>query len=523
VTAAPGFQKGGGWGRSGGSFVVSEPHLLARVHHIRLLGRALEGLLWLAVAGSALAFGAVHPWAYRALWALCVLTAGVALARGGLVARLRRSLGAQPIGLHSTGRWIVKNPEEGGALTWRLDLGAPVVPRVPLLWPGLAFVGFVVALQLVPWDGEALTVSTEATRRGLAFVATLLALHLAAAVAFTDAGGPRRLQKLVAGLGFVMGFVALIQLATGSERIYGFFETWEGGTIFGPFVNRNHFAGYMLMVIPVGLGLLAQAWRRYRRRVGDSPNVRRRLVAMGSDQGTRLPYAALPPLVAIAALFASSSRGGILAFLAALALAAIGLKSRKGTPAWAAALVFVAVTLIWFGLDRLEVRFLTATDDVPGRTVVWEESVQQMEGPRWLTGYGLNTFAEVLSRVPAWQLPEGATPWPELIRDELLSGERYGYRSPGDLPGMSWYREAHNDYVQLLVETGLPGLALGLWGAFAALVAARHHPWLLAALVGPLLHALVDFDFQIPAIPVLFVVLAALAAAPAASGRRRAS
>jgi O-antigen ligase len=270
----------------------------------------------------------------------------------------------------------------------------------------------------------------------------------------------------------------------------------------------------MLMVIPVALALLAEAWRRYRRRVGDHPNLRRRLVAMGSEEGTRLLYAALPPLVGIAALFASTSRGGILAFLAALALAAIGLKSRKGTPAWAAALVFVGVTLAWFGLQRLEVRFIRATDDVPGRTEVWKESVGLMEGPRWLTGYGFDTFAEALSRVAAWKLPEGATPWPEPIRDELLSGERYGYRAPGDLPGMSWYREAHNDYVQLLVETGLPGLALGLWGALAALLAARRDPWLLAALVGPLLHALVDFDFQIPAIPVLFVILAALAAAP---------
>jgi O-antigen ligase len=518
--SGPGVQKGGAWATSGDSFVVSEPHLLALVRRIRLLGRALEALLWLTVAGSALAYGAVHPWAYEALWSLCALIGVVALSRVALVARARRSLGAQPIGLHSAGRWIVRNPDEGGPLTWRCDLGAPLLPKAPLLWPGLAVVAFA-ALQLVPWGGEPITVSPAATRRGLTFVATLLALHLSAAVAFADPGARRRLRSVVAGLGVVMGFVALIQLATGTERIYGFFETWEGGAIFGPFVNRNHFAGYMLMVIPVALSLLAEAWRRYRRRVGDHPNLRRRLVAMGSDEGTRLLYAALPPLVAIAALLASTSRGGILAFLAALALAAIGLKSRKGTPAWAAALVFVAVTLAWFGLQRLEVRFVKATDDVPGRTVVWRESVELMEGGRWLTGYGLDTFAEAHSRVPAWRLPAGATPWPEPVREALLSGERYGYRAPGDLPGMSWYREAHNDYVQLLVETGVPGLALGLWAVLAALVAARRDPWLLAALVGPLLHALVDFDFQIPAIPVLFVTLTALAAAPSALRSRR--
>ena len=92
----------------------------------------------------------------------------------------------------------------------------------------------------------------------------------------------------------------------------------------------------------------------------------------------------------------------------------------------------------------------------------------------------------------------------------LAAGERLGYRAPGDLPGLAWYREAHSDWVQLLVETGIPGLLVGLWAALAALAAARRDPWLFAALAGVLMHVFVDFDLQIPAIPALFVVLAAL-------------
>jgi O-antigen ligase len=232
-------------------------------------------------------------------------------------------------------------------------------------------------------------------------------------------------------------------------------------------------------------------------------------VGLQTAEGTRLIWAAIPPLAGIAALLASTSRGGILAFLAALALAAAGLRARRGTPAWAVALVFAGMALSWFGLERLEVRFVRAADDAPGRTVVWRESVEAMRGARWAAGYGLNTFGQAISRVPAWALPRGATPWPEPVDAVFRSGQRVGYRAPGDLPGLAWYREAHNDYVQLLVETGVIGLAVGLWAALAALAAARRDPWLFAALAGVLMHSFVDFDLQIPAIPALFVCLAA--------------
>ena len=65
-------------------------------------------------------------------------------------------------------------------------------------------------------------------------------------------------------------------------------------------------------------------------------------------------------------------------------------------------------------------------------------------------------------------------------------------------------------FLQLLVETGVPGLLIGLWGALAVLHAARRDPWRFAALAGVLMHAFVDLDLQIPAISALLVVLAAV-------------
>jgi hypothetical protein len=489
---------------------VSSPDILRQARFARVLTELLEASVWAVVAVSVAAFGSVHHWAYAPLWIGCFATAVVALARAVALAGLRQRLGPHQVAFHVSGRWLVVDPHPSDrALAWMVDLGEPALPRGALLLPGIAFVGLTL-LQLVPVGGGPVSIAPEATRRGITFVIAFLLLHQSAAAAFAHPGARRRFRTMLAWLGAVLGLVALVQLATGTRRIYGLFESIEGGHPYGTFVNRNHFAGYMLLVVPIALGLLAEAWRAYARRVGESANARRSLVGLQTTEGTALVYAALPPFIGIAALLGSTSRGGILAFFAALALAAVGVRSRRGAPAWAAALVFTAAALAWFGLERLEVRFLRAADDAPGRTVVWNESIAAMRGWRWVAGHGYNAFAEALSRVPAWALPEGATPWPAGTEPALLAGEPVGYRAPGDLPGLAWYREAHSDYVQLLVETGVAGLAIGLWAALAALAAARRDPWLFASLAGLLIHVFVDFDLQIPAIAALFVVLSAL-------------
>src|SRR4029077_20497982 len=58
------------------------------------------------------------------------------------------------------------------------------------------------------------------------------------------------------GIGTVMALAGIAQRAAHSPYVYGFWHPKEEGNPFGPFINRNHFAGWMIMALSVSLGLL---------------------------------------------------------------------------------------------------------------------------------------------------------------------------------------------------------------------------------------------------------------------------
>src|SRR4029453_12343781 len=113
---------------------------------------------------------------------------------------------------------------------------------------------------------------------------------------------------------------------------------------FGPFMNRDHFGFYMLMVTGIAFGILAEAYRRYERRVGARANLRRQIVALSSPPGVSLIYSSVPALAAAGSLIATTSRGALLSFLGSLAVAAMLLIRRRGAATLAVA-VFATIAL----------------------------------------------------------------------------------------------------------------------------------------------------------------------------------
>src|SRR6185369_1846965 len=97
-----------------------------------------------------LAFGSVYIWAHRPLFYATGVLALIALARIATIVYLRRRLGRSRFSFHSSGRWLVLDVEEPyGIRTWSFDLDRPLVPRPPLLLPGVLFAVWVV-IQTIP-------------------------------------------------------------------------------------------------------------------------------------------------------------------------------------------------------------------------------------------------------------------------------------------------------------------------------------------------------------------------------------
>jgi O-antigen ligase len=490
----------------------------------------LEAALYLVIAGSALAIGAVHPWAYVPLWYAAALTGILVAAHASQLRSLKRQLGPHRFVLRGRGHRMALDQDQPEVEGWRFDLSRPAWPRAALVWPGVAFVAWAVA-QVVPLPDAVVhalspgrghlqmdeirrpypfSIDVAASLRGLAFASSMLLLYLGAASVAVHSGCRRRFRSFIAGLGLVLALLALFQIAVGAKGIYGVFQPVESAAFFGVFVNRNHFAAYMMLCAMAALATLHRSLQSYRRRLGLRSNRRRQIVALGTPEGIRVILAAVPVPITIGALIATTSRGGILAFVGALLLASVAIRGhQQRLPAGIVAFLFVALPLLWFGFERLEDRFGRIRSEESGRTAIWRHSLESMSGT-WLTGAGLNTFPEAVSRVLPLSLPQGGAAWPAEIAEAIPAELRIGHRTPEQLDGWIWYREAHNDYVQLAVEMGAIGAAIGIWG-LVMLATRMREPWLAAGVVGVLAHSTVDFSLQIPAVAVLFFVVCAYA------------
>jgi O-antigen ligase len=207
----------------------------------------------------------------------------------------------------------------------------------------------------------------------------------------------------------------------------------------------------------------------------------------------------------------SLSRMGLVATLGATSVAAAGAlvplqaggKARSRVWRWTIPIMAPLCILALFSTNEMAARFgdlSTGELTAGGRTEIWKETAQLISHYKW-AGCGLGAFERGL----------------------------FQFKTTAPVNAVDF---AHNDYLQVLAELGLPGAALvallGVWilrrNLRFVLAVLRRRNWelgvgLLGSFVAIGLHSLVDFNLYIPANALTLAWLAGVAVSPGLEGR----
>ena len=369
------------------------------------------------------------------------------------------------------------------------------------------------ALLLVDSGGPLpISIDLPSTAGALLLFAGIVLFHVTARHVF-DRGGVRSITRLIAVVGLVLSGVAIAQSATGGGLMYWRWKPIdEGPDPFGPFVNRNHFATWAVMAVPLLAGYLTAHASAHH---GPGPGAPWRRQAVAALD-TRVWLLLGSTTMLIVALTASLSRSGLLGFATVLGCGAYvsiagprpqherayAPRSRRAGAliALLAALAILAVATE-VGPRAIAGRFDTSRGAVADRLTIWHDTLPVLRD-FWLTGTGAGTY--------------------------LTSMAIYQRSKPGVI-----FNQAHNHYLQLAAEGGvLVGLPIVLaLSAFvrAAAVTLREDRtgmyWIragaAAGLCGVAVQSVWETGLTIPANAALAAVLAAIVVhAPVRAGVR---
>jgi O-antigen ligase len=325
----------------------------------------------------------------------------------------------------------------------------------------------------------------------------LLSCSIAFILAVLTAAERRRklfLIRSMVTLGAVEAFYGLVQYLTKWQTILWYPKKYDLEEATGTYVNRNHFAGLLEMILPFAVCFaFYQAEKVW-------SNRRRRRINMGANLPALCFWLAVA-IVLVAALVFSRSRMGMLAAWSSLVLV-IGLiaLARKTVPA-AVTAVFVMLSLslaAWIGVRPALTRFTSLGREFSGsesRLPIWFGAAELIRGHP-LGGTGLGTF------------PTAYTPFQTTFLTQFVN-------------------HAHNDYLELASDLGIP-IAAVLFLSILGVIAHALRRFLRSgsrleryvslacggSIVAILLHSLTDFNLYIPANALIFAVILGIAVAP---------
>lgn len=334
------------------------------------------------------------------------------------------------------------------------------------------------------------------------FVIRLVVYFVFLAAALTFINTERRLKKIVfivIILGSVMAFFGILQRLANTEAIYGLRNAGQA-VPFASFVNQHHFAAFMEMTGGIVFGFLFGK-------------------TFGRDKTLLLAIAAV--LMGVAVVL-TSSRGGLLSFVGALAFVLIvNYSSKKGgmesgeadrsmrpvaiIAAGFGGLIVVLGIVLLIGGDTSLIRSvgLSGGEDLTsGRMHFWSVGLKVfLDHP--LLGVGFDAFGVAFPKYDSWS-------------------------------GVFRIEQVHNDYLQTLTDAGIAGficifafIYLLFRKGLAVIAGSNDHfrrsaaIGALAGCFGILIHSLFDFPLRTPSNAFFFLLLIAVATVSVAATERK--
>jgi O-antigen ligase len=382
---------------------------------------------------------------------------------------------------------------------------AAISPESSTIWGGAAKISALIQDRAPAAGAFPISVDPDATWHELFRLLALFATFQAAALLVHT--HPRRL-----GLAAVLSASALFQMLYGLREaalrryaIWGWVNTKIFDRITGTFVNPNHFAHYIGLILPITLLFAAVAWRESAAR--EIP-LKRHLLRMVEKHLALVGCSLIAAVGCVGAILVAKSRGALLAVVAGMTITGAMLAfraeerdnlddtrrrrhKRTRNVATRVAVIVAGFTILvagivaFLGTERTVARFRpTAVEEqtLVGRTVGMKAALDLWR--RFpLLGSGFGTFSDVVSMT-----------------------------QPGD---DVFFNHAHNDYLEVAATAGTVGFAVAVgsfFAGYAALVRStfgrrwRSGMWrrrlfqvaAVASLTVAVVHALFDFNFYIP-------------------------
>jgi O-antigen ligase len=382
---------------------------------------------------------------------------------------------------------------------------AMISPQSAAIWGRAAHVAALAGVQ----SGTHHPITIDPQHTALHFYRALACLATFLSSIFLTRDTSRRvvLAAVLASLGIFEAAYAVHEAALGRYSIWGWKNTLIFGRASGTFVNPNHFAHYAAIVLPMALYISAHAWHTA---AAAGATFRRRFVRLVERRFFPFVFGVIAALGCLTAVVVSESRGAVLAIIAGFAIVGAMTTERnaglRATLIAAAISVAIVATLLLLGRPGTVTRFRTS-------------QASQVEARR----------ESIVAGLRIWQMfplfGSGAGTYPDVVLSTRATS------------GETLVNHAHNDYAEILGTTGALGFLVSfvpLLGGFAALMRNTFHPdgepmsWrrrafkaaALTSIAIAMIHALVDFNFFIPANPITLAAIAGAAVVARESSER---